>query len=977
MTRNKQFKTKLLGDIAIENNASIICLTESHLRKCILDAEVEIKDYEIIRADRLEGMKKGGVAVYVKKDLIKQTKVLKRESNGEVEHLLLYFSKWKLALSTIYRPPYCTTINFANMIKTIEQELLNLGNPEPNIIILGDFNLPIIRWNESKGTVVYGGSTADRQQSNLLLSFMDRFLLKQMMNAPTRGRNILDLAMTNNDEIFSNINVEDTVMSDHRVAIIRTSLEATSETRKTWEKDSLASLDFRHKNTDWNAIREATMKTDWPNIFINKTSDDKYNAFYNKMLDICKQYTPVRRQYTKGNIPRDRRILMRKRTNIRKAMAKTINMVKIEEMKGKLHDIEIKLAQSHTEELKARETKAIEKIKSNPKYFYAYARSKAVTRCSIGPLLYRDELVSEPGMLVTAFNEQYASAFSKPMDDYGSIPWKHVNYLLSDIQVSANDLEKILANIKEDAAAGPDQIPAILLKRCAKGLSKPLSSLWQSSLDEGKIPATLKHGLVTPIYKGGNKTEPKQYRPVTLTSHIIKTFERLLVTELRKHMQRNKLYNPGQHGFMENRSCLSQLLQYHTEIINALESGQHADTIYLDFAKAFDKVDHHILGMKLEKQFGITGKLLAWIKDFFADRTQSVVVEGVESDKIKVSSGVAQGSVIGPMLFIMFMTDIDQEVDYCQTTSFADDTRMLGKIQTIEDCNKMQRDITKIYSWSKSNNMKFNSSKCVLLRYTHPRQEPLDFTYQDPTGEIIQEKTETRDLGITMSNEADFDVHINNTVNKAKQQMGWILRSFNTREAQPMMTLFKTMILPTIEYCSQLWCPTSIGQIRMIEAVQRTFTSRLQHMEHMNYWERLKYLKLYSLERRRERYMIIYVWKIINGYAPNLDHPNAITVKDTSRRGPICALPPFNNTYPKITTLKEKSFAVFGPKLYNCLPRNLREVNCSLPTFKSKLDEFLLTIPDQPALPHYYQPSPSNSLIHQLHDQRYQGGASA
>ena len=214
-------------------------------------------------------------------------------------------------------------------------------------------------------------------------------------------------------------------------------------------------------------------------------------------------------------------------------------------------------------------------------------------------------------------------------------------------------------------------------------------------------------------------------------------------------------------------------------------------------------------------------------------------------------------------------------------------------------------------------------------------------------------------------------------VNKTKQQTGWILRSFKTREPHAMITLFKTMVLPIIEYCCQLWNPTNTGQIRKIEAVQRTFTTKLQNIDDLNYWDRLKYLKLYSLEHRRERYLIIYVWKIINRHAPNLDHPNTIQVKDTGRHGLLCVLPKINNKYPRITTLKEKSFTVLGPKLFNCLPKNLRQLDCSLLTFKKKLDEFLFTIPDQPALPHYYQPLPSNSMIHKLQHQQYQGGASA
>lgn len=160
-----------------------------------------------------------------------------------------------------------------------------------------------------------------------------------------------------------------------------------------------------------------------------------------------------------------------------------------------------------------------------------------------------------------------------------------------------------------DSAAGPDRVPAILLKKCARTTSTPLFTVWRSSLDQSKIPTALKHGMKTPVYKGGNKTKPKQYRPVLLTSHLIKIFERIIVKTLRDIMEKSELYNPGQQGFRSGISCLSQLLQHHTEILNTL-----------DFSKTFDKVDDTILLRKLSSQFGFITKLLRWIQDFFMNR---------------------------------------------------------------------------------------------------------------------------------------------------------------------------------------------------------------------------------------------------------------------------------------------------------------------------------------------------------------------
>ena len=218
-----------------------------------------------------------------------------------------------------------------------------------------------------------------------------------------------------------------------------------------------------------------------------------------------------------------------------------------------------------------------------------------------------------------------------------------------------SDIEKSISEISMYAAAGPDGIPAILLKKCANPLSLPLFLLWRRSLDSGEIPLTLKQGIISPIYKGGNRRQPKNYRPVGLTSHIIKLFERIIVKQLSQFLEDNSRHNDQQHGFRQGRSCLSQLLQHHLEILKHLESGFGMDVIYLDFSKAFDKVNQPTLLRKLNK-IGIQGKLLNWLENYFMDRTQTVIVEGIQSNSTEVLSGVVQGSVMGPVLFLIYIS---------------------------------------------------------------------------------------------------------------------------------------------------------------------------------------------------------------------------------------------------------------------------------------------------------------------------------
>ena len=331
----------------------------------------------------------------------------------------------------------------------------------------------------------------------------------------------------------------------------------------------------------------------------------------------------------------------------------------------------------------------------------------------------------------------------------------------------------------------------------------------------------------------------------------------IIVKEITVYLEVHGKMNPGQYGFRSGRSCLSQLVTHQNQIIEALEEGCNIDVVYLDFAKVFDKVDHGILLHKV-KQLGLTGRLGIWISNFLQNRQQKVVVNGTQSKESKVVSGVPQGSVLGPLLFIIHIADIGDGVEHSTVSSFADDTRIISKVQTERDTTRMQTDLKSLYRWADENNMKFNNDKFELIRYGKIYEIQENTNYQAHNGTNIDRKRETKDLGILMSDDATFKAHIPAITNKAKRQMFWILRIFETREEKLMLTLFKSLVIPLLEYCCQLWNPWKLKDIKQIEGIQRTFTNKITEINHFNYCERLKTLKLYWLERRRERYIVIY-----------------------------------------------------------------------------------------------------------------------
>ena len=279
--------------------------------------------------------------------------------------------------------------------------------------------------------------------------------------------------------------------------------------------------------------------------------------------------------------------------------------------------------------------------------------------------------------------------------------------------------------------------------------------------------------FITPVLKpGAPKSEASSYRPVSLTSHLVKTFERVLKRVLQNHLEITLAFNDNQHGCRSKRSCLSQLLSHYNEILKGMEEAGNIDTVYLDFSKAFDKVDIGILCHKL-KELGIHGNLAIWIYNFLTNRKQAVIAIGAKSSSSAVKSGVPQGAVLGPLLFLIMINDIDENISESIISIFADDTRVTKVINKEEDLESFQEDLDKLYNWAENNNMTFNGTMFELLRYGYNEDLKNATNYLTPqANDIIEEKETLRDLGVIMNHKANFSDHIDKVCSQVSQKAG-------------------------------------------------------------------------------------------------------------------------------------------------------------------------------------------------------------
>ena len=310
------------------------------------------------------------------------------------------------------------------------------------------------------------------------------------------------------------------------------------------------------------------------------------------------------------------------------------------------------------------------------------------------------------------------------------------------------------------------------------------------------------------------------------------------------------------------------------------------------------------------------------------------------------------------------ISDIDECVKSSTCRVFADDTKMSKEISSKADGDDLQPDLNSVYTWGEKNEMKFNNTKFQCIRYGN-NDLLTQLLYTAPDGSEIPPEEHVKDLGVIMSRDLTFTEHIQTRVTKCRSLMGWIFRTFITRDAAPMMIIYKALVLPRIDYCSQLYFSSS--QLEMaLESIQRHFTSRLSEVQDQDYWNRLSSLGLYSIQRRNERYMIIYVWKILEGLAPNLSN-NTIKPVYSDRRGRQCSIPhlPRSNCPQRVKTVRDQSFGIKGPQLFNVIPKVIRNLSdVTIDQFKRQLDKFLRSVPDEPSVPGYVarRAVPSNSL---------------
>ena len=459
---------------------------------------------------------------------------------------------------------------------------------------------------------------------------------------------------------------------------------------------------------------------------------------------------------------------------------------------------------------------------------------------------------------------------------------------MPNINISPSGVSKLLSNLKPDKAAGPDEIPARFLKYTAPYISTVLSHIFQQSIDTGEVPSDWRLANIAPIFKKGDRSKPSNYRPVSLTSIISKTLEHIVVSQVMNHLDKNSILTDAQHGFRSRRSCETQLLQTTDDILRNLNNKKQTDCAILDFSKAFDKVPHQRLRHKLQF-YGIRNNTQQWIMSFLSNRKQRVVVDGAASSYCAVESGVPQGTVLGLLLFLLFINDINSNIT-SNIRLFADDCLVYRQINSARDQLLLQQDVNTLRQWADTWQMSFNVDKCHILQISLGRKRHFNYTMNNITLSIVSNHPY---LGLEFDGKMSWNPHIEQITAKANRVLGFLRRNLKNCPQTVKALAYTSLVRPKLEYCASIWDPYHQSKINKIEHVQNQaarFTlnkpwRQSDREEQESVSSMVQSLGWETLEHRRRNARLTLMYKVYNNHV-DVPHelPATTLIKKNARR---------------------------------------------------------------------------------------------
>lgn len=865
--RGLRTKTKDFFLSSLASNYDIILVTESWLNPNINNNEfLDTSRYNIYRKDRCEGVSDkldgGGVFVAVSSEW-NSAENQAWSCNNICEDIWISIQlpgNTKLFICCIYIPPYCTLNNYIAHFNKITEGVEVNNNDK--FLIVGDYNL-------SKFTWTFNYSTCSLRQNfvndEIYLNFSETISfnnIHQFNDCYNFTNNILDLVLFNSLDIQVTKCDSPFVKEDiyHPALDICIQLDLVKHMKVPY-------LSFNFFKSNYDDINVKLNNINWESLFLNFNTEVATLKFYDILHAIIEEHVP------RTNINKGKGHIWISVETKKKLKEKHKLFRKWKKYKGLDDYNKFSTIRKESKKMIQRDYKNYinniqNNIVENPKKFWAYVSNKKKSNNIPDNMILNNEKFEGPSEIVKAFKNFFATVYEQP-DNVPKINPDRRAYNNPAINIKFISRESILeklASLDIKKSAGPDNIPPIFVKSCSNSLVTPLFILYNKSISEGYFPSIWKTAKAIPIFKAGKRTDISNYRSVSILCVFGKLLESIITDDLFSMSKNMLLIN--QHGFYRNRSTLSNLVPFVQFISDSMDSRVQVDAVYTDFSKAFDKVHHKTLFIKL-RDFGVHGNLLDWITSYLTNRSQYIVLNNCKSDLIQITSGVPQGSHIGPLLFSIFINDVSKCFIHSEYLLYADDLKIFKKIHSNTDIEAFQSDLNRFESYCSDNFLFLNVKKCNHITFTRNRAV-FDNNFNIGNN-MIQKVTTIKDLGVSLDSKLSFETHIDNIVNKAFKMLGFMLRiTQDFRNLKCIMILYFTLVRSMVEYNSVVWNPFYAKNIDRIEKVQTKFIKNINYrfnynLIHSNYVTCITHYKILSLKERRDLFDFMFIFKILNG----------------------------------------------------------------------------------------------------------------
>lgn len=809
-------KKEDLCSIIDSSSADIVVLTETWLTSKIRNSEIFPckKHFNIYRQDR-RSRAGGGVLIAVADSI--SSSCINVVSDLEIIWVSVCINYNKYVLGVCYRPP-TKSANFVAELHDVVNAV-HVRFPNVPVILLGDFNYPNIVWT-SDSPFLNPFST----ESNDFLNFCTDFSFSQTVVQPTRVTNstatILDLVLTTSSELISPLTYLPG-LSDHSLLLFSLNIPKCKSSKSVKRIFDYAHADFTAINNDMGSFLAEYLCN-----FSERSVEANWCLFKDKVNSLTNMYIPVRTIRSSTRSPwfngALRRLSNKKKRLFRSAKLSASSIADVRwaayRSVAALYKTTVSEAKQHFfgSTLPAM-------LLNNPRQFW-----NVVNPCEKpGVRLTNSDGEEIPEReCASALNEMFVDSFSSPnvLDYPDLLP---SNFCTMDsITIECGGIVKIIDGLKLSSSSGTDNINSKFLKNTKMYSSVILTKLFQQSLNLGTLPEDWKVGKVIPVHKSGDKSSLSNYRPISLTSIPCKLLEHIIYSHLVAFLNSKSFFTPAQHGFRKLFSCESQLLTLTHNLHVALDRSSAVDCVFLDFSKAFDKVSHRLLLHKLTV-LNIEPHILAWIESFLTNRSQFVHVNGCNSDHSPVSSGVPQGSVLGPLLFLIYINDLPTHVS-SSIGLFADDCVIYREITNDSDIHSLQSDLDSISRWCDSWNMKLNINKCKSMRVSHQMNTCHSYNI---SGVVLDSVLSYKYLGVHITNNLSWDTHIQYVINNANRMLGYLKRNFSLASTSLKLLLYKSLVRSKLEYAAAIWDP-GITLASSLEAIQNRSARFILHNYH-------------------------------------------------------------------------------------------------------------------------------------------------